>query len=68
MTLSHKTTLKSHFGYFEMLIILRIAAPADYFGILIKTVVNKLLKLWLFEVAKHYGIHFEKMTLKEFVI
>ena len=51
-----------------MLIILRIAAPADYFGILIKTVVNKLLKLWLFEVAKHYGIHFEKMTLKEFVI
>ena len=33
VTLPHKISLKFHFGYFEMCIILKTAASADYFGI-----------------------------------
>ena len=32
-----------------------------------KTVIQKVLKLWLFEVAKHNGSHFEKTALKDFL-
>ena len=47
-----------------MCIILKTAAPEDYFGFEVKTVVKGLLKLWLFKSAKCYGIHFEKTALK----
>ena len=46
---------------------LKAAGPADYFGIETKTVIKVLLKLWLFEIAKSYGSHFEKTALKDFV-
>ena len=45
--------------------LLKTADPADYFGIEMKTVVKQLLKLWIFEVAKHYGSHSEKTTLTD---
>ena len=32
-----------------------------------KTVIQKVLKLWSFEVAKRNGSHFEKTVLKDFV-
>ena len=32
-----------------------------------KTVIKELLKLWIFEVAKRYGRHFENTALKDFV-
>ena len=32
-----------------------------------KTVVQKVLKLWSFEIAKCNGSHFEKMALKDFM-
>ena len=32
-----------------------------------KIVIQKLLKLWSFEVAKHNDSHFEKTALKEFM-
>ena len=32
-----------------------------------KTDIKLLLKLWLFDVAKCYGGHFEKMVLNDFV-
>ena len=32
-----------------------------------KTVIQKVLKLWSFEVAKRNGSHLEKTTLKDFV-
>ena len=32
-----------------------------------KTVIQKVLKLWSFEVAKCNGSHFEKMALKDFM-
>ena len=67
VTLSDKISLKLHFGYFEMWIILKNAVPDDCFGIKTNTVVKELLKLWLFEVAKHYGSQFEKTTLKDFL-
>ena len=31
-----------------------------------KTVIQKVSKLWLFEAAQHNGSHFEKMALKDF--
>ena len=49
-------------------VILKVLSTADYFGIETKTVIKVLLKLWLFEVAKSYGSHFEKTALKDFVI
>ena len=30
-----------------------------------KTVIQKVLKLWSFEVAKHNGSHFQKTALKD---
>ena len=32
-----------------------------------KTVIQKVLKLWSFEAAKCNGSHFEKMALKDFL-
>ena len=29
----------------------------------ISTAVKELLKVWIYEVAEHYGSHFEKMAL-----
>ena len=60
MTLSHKISIKMHFGQFEMCIILKTRATVDYSGISMKTVVEELLQLWPFETARHYGSHFEK--------
>ena len=48
-------------------VILKASGTADQFGIETKTVIKVLLKLWLFEVAKSYGSHFEKKALKDFV-
>ena len=51
-----------------MCITFKTAAPADYFGNWMKTVSKELLKLWLSEVAQHYGSHFDKTALKDFAI
>ena len=67
VTLSHEMSLKLHLGCFEMCMILKTAASADYFGIKMQTVVKYFLKLWLIEVAKHYGSHFEKTAQKDYV-
>ena len=32
-----------------------------------KAIIQKVLKLWSFEVAKRNGSHFEKMALKDFM-
>ena len=32
-----------------------------------KTVIQKVLKLWSFEIAKHNDSHFEKSALKDFM-
>ena len=59
VTLSHE--ILGHMGihfwdvcYFENI------SLADYFAIKTKIAVKYILKLWLFEIAKCYGSHFEK--------
>ena len=46
---------------------MKTADSADYFDVQMKTVIQKVLKLWSFEVARRNGSHFEKMALKDFM-
>ena len=34
----------------------------------ISAAVKELLKVWIYEVTKHYGSHFEKMALARFCV
>ena len=64
MTHSHETSANSFWGILRY-IVLKTADSAGYFGVQMKTVIQKVLKLWSFEVAKRNGSHFEKTALKE---
>ena len=48
LTLSQEISLKLHFGYFEMCILLKTAAHADYFGKQMKTskIIIDLVAIW----------------------
>ena len=47
---------------------MKTADSPDNFGVQIKIVIQKVLKLWPFEVAKRNSSHFEKMTERFCVI
>ena len=47
---------------------MKTADSADNFGVQMKIVIQKVLKLWPFEVAKRNGSHFEKTTERFCVI